>query len=61
MYFSEIVGQKDLKLKIKKSIIKCQSPHCQIVIDPHGYGGLPIALYYSCLPALVAGISGAER
>ena len=47
MYFSEIVGQKDLKLKIKKSIIKCQSPHCQIVIDPHGYGGLPIALYYS--------------
>lgn len=44
MYHSEIVGQDKLKSKLQEIISNGQSPHCQVFIDPSGYGGLPLAL-----------------
>ena len=44
MYHSEIVGQDKLKSKLQEIISNGQSPHCQVFVDPSGYGGLPLAL-----------------
>ena len=43
MYLNEIIGQEELKLKLKK-MKQGQFPHCQLFIDSKGYGALPLAL-----------------
>ena len=53
MYLNEIIGQEELKLKLKKMVNKGQFPHCQLFIDSKGYGALPLAL--SCGMGLIYG------
>ena len=53
MYLNEIIGQEELKSKLKKMVIKGQFPHCQLFIDSKGYGALPLAL--SCGIGLIYG------
>jgi DNA polymerase-3 subunit delta' len=53
MYYNEIVGQEKLKSKLRKMISEDQFPHCQLFIDPQGYGGLPLALF--CALELIYG------
>jgi DNA polymerase-3 subunit delta' len=59
MYSSEIIGQTRLKHQLKQMVNSGQTPHCQLFIDPKGYGGLPLALYGAL--GLLHGIDALEE
>jgi DNA polymerase-3 subunit delta' len=47
MLFSEVVGQEEIKEKLRKSIQAGRIPHAQIFYGPDGSGTLPLAIAYA--------------
>ncbi len=46
MQFSDIIGQEELKARLRKSVREGRVPHAQLFSGEAGYGSLPMALAY---------------
>ena len=47
MLFAEIIGQDNLKLKLRNSVLHGRVAHAQLLVGPSGSGALPLALAYA--------------
>ena len=47
MFFSDIIGQKEIKDKLKASLKLNRIPHAQMFYGPPGTGNLPLAIAYA--------------
>lgn len=47
MLFSEVVGQENLKEKLRNSVASCRVAHAQMFVGPIGAGPLPVALAFA--------------
>jgi DNA polymerase III subunit delta' len=47
VFFSEVVGQEDLKMKLRASVKAGRMPHTQMFYGPDGSGTLPLAIAYA--------------
>jgi len=47
MFFSEIIGQQEIKEKLRKSVKSGHMPHAQIIHGQEGAGSLPLAIAYA--------------
>lgn len=47
MFFSEVVGQEDIKIKLTNSVKAGRMPHTQMFFGPDGSGTLPLAIAYA--------------
>mgnify|MGYP000046423437 CR=1 FL=1 len=46
MLFSEIIGQADIKERLRRSVDENRIPHAQLFTGPEGSGKLPLAIAY---------------
>lgn len=47
MFFSQVVGQDDIKIKLISSVKSGRIPHTQLIYGPDGAGSLPLAIAYA--------------
>jgi DNA polymerase III subunit delta' len=47
VFFSEVVGQEDIKIKLRASVKAGRMPHTQMFYGPDGSGALPLAIAYA--------------
>ncbi len=47
MLFSDIIGQEEVKTKLRQSVRENRTPHAQLFLGPEGSGTLALALAYS--------------